>query len=190
MEILCRPEIFVLDFNNVFEKLKIQRTDIILTIIELAIYQKNYNLEGSNKTISFWENARYIEDIKDIIKIYKADTLRKFWYIIRQCKDIQKFIEVVQNHTYIINNMKYHLLSIIKIINKFIIGHNINFELFVSTINKKVKTNRKPNKKEVEDDTSLSSFDDTPIQQGKKHIAKIRDKLLSTEIYKVYFTDI
>ena len=190
MEILCKPEIFVIDFNNVFEKNIIQRTDIILTIIELAIYPNKYKLEGSNKTIRFWKKAKYIEAIKDIIMFYRADTLRKFWYIIRKCKDIQKYIEVLQNYSYIINNMKYHLLTIIKMISKFIIGHNINFESFITKINKNVNLSRNSIKKEIEDNASLSSFDDLSLQQNKKHIAKIRDKLLSTEIYKVYYTDI
>ena len=190
MEILCRPEIFVLDFNNVFEKIKIERTDIILAIIELAIYQDKYNLKGSNKTLHFWKNAKNIKDINNIIRSYRADTLRKFWYIIRKCKDVQKYIQVVQNYTYIINNMKYNLLTIIRIISQFITGHNINFEFFVTTIKTKVNIYRKPNKNEVEDDISLASFDDILIEQDEKQIAKITKKLLSTEIYKVYFTDI
>jgi NACalpha-BTF3-like transcription factor len=77
--------------------------------------------------------------LKKIFKDFKSETLRKYWKIIRQTGDNDKFIEVVKQNEKFINNPVLRLLPIINTISSYIITppKNQNFEDYFISINPK-----------------------------------------------------
>ena len=129
----------IMDLPRLSVKSKITHSDIILSILEICTFNKKYNYECSNNTKAFWD--RVVEEgiLKKIFKDFKSETLRKYWKIIRQTGDNDKFIEVVKQNEKFINNPVLRLLPIINTISSYIITppKNQNFEDYFISINPK-----------------------------------------------------
>ena len=129
----------IMDLPRLSVKSNITHSDIILSILEICTFNKKYNYECSNNTKAFWD--RVVEEgiLKKIFKDFKSETLRKYWKIIRQTGDNDKFIEVVKQNEKFINNPVLRLLPIINTISSYIITppKNQNFEDYFISINPK-----------------------------------------------------
>ena len=152
----------IMDLPRLSVKSNITHSDIILSILEICTFNKKYNYECSNNTKAFWD--RVVEEgiLKKIFKDFKSETLRKYWKIIRQTGDNDKFIEVVKQNEKFINNPVLRLLPIINTISSYIITppKNQNFEDYFISINPK----------EMKE---LQKIEPTQEKKEKKQIKKI-----------------
>ena len=90
---------YLLYDNNIFDNsnLKsishINKIDFILALIDININPKKYKYVKIRKTIRFWN---YIKRDKNFSRLFgfKPETLKKYWYLIRNSGNICKFVEI------------------------------------------------------------------------------------------------
>lgn len=132
----------IINFVDISYKKQKSKTDILSSIIELCAVKGKYkycSLSGTTK--AFWETIINIKLFKLIFNGYTSETLRKYWRAIRRCKNIVKFVEIIQANSSIINTSNINLSSIIEAISSFIIsGGEMDFQDF---FNKNIKGKRK-----------------------------------------------
>ena len=133
----------IIDLNELSNCSKINNSDIILSILEICTFNKRYNYECSNNTKSFWDRVVQEEVLKKIFKNFKPETLRKYWKLIREAGDINKYIETIRTYSKIINNPKYKLLQIINCISSFIKSGEEDFKKYFSIFDPKQKIETK-----------------------------------------------
>ena len=121
----------IMDLPKLSFKTNITNSDIMLAIFEICTFNKKYNYECSNNTKAFWDRVVDEGILKKIFKNFKSETLRKYWKIIRQTGDNEKFI----------NNPVFKLLPIINGISSYIQTNpeKKNFEEYFTSINSKDK---------------------------------------------------
>ena len=136
-------EDIIIDLNELSNCDKINNSDIILAILEICTYNKRYNYECSNNTKSFWDRVVKEEVLKKIFKNFKPETLRKYWKIIREAGDSNKYIEIVKNSTKVINSPKLKLLQIINCISSFIKSGEDDFFKYLKNFDPKQKIDTK-----------------------------------------------
>ena len=110
----------IMDLPKLSTKSYITNTDIILSILEICTFNKRYNYDCSNNTKAFWDRVVKEGILKKIFKNFKSETLRKYWKIIRQTGNNDKYLEVVKQNEDFINNNGFKLLPIINTISTFI----------------------------------------------------------------------
>ena len=113
-------EEIIIDLNELSNSQKINNSDIILSILEICTFNKRYNYECSNNTKAFWDRVVKEGILKKIFKNFKSETLRKYWKIIRQAGNNDRYIEVVKENEIFINNNGFKLLPIVNTISTFI----------------------------------------------------------------------
>ena len=109
-----------MDLPKLSMQTNITNSDIILAIFEICTFNKKYNYECSNNTKAFWDRVVKEGILKKIFKNFKSETLRKYWKIIRQTQNNEKFMEIVRQNEKFINNPLYKLLPIINGISQYI----------------------------------------------------------------------
>ena len=112
----------IIELEALSLKSNIKNSEIILSIIEICSFKKKYNYTCSNNTKSAWERVIKNNILKKNFKNYKSETLRKYWAIIRQTKNNNKFIEIVRQNENFINNQAFKLLQLINRISVYIIS--------------------------------------------------------------------
>ena len=110
----------IMDLPKLSTKSYITNTDIILSILEICTFNKRYNYDCSNNTKAFWDRVVKEGILKKIFKNFKSETLRKYWKIIRQTGNNDKYLEIVKQNEDFINNNGFKLLPIINTISTFI----------------------------------------------------------------------
>ena len=124
----------IMDLPKLSMQTNITNSDIILAIFEICTFNKKYNYECSNNTKAFWDRVVKEGILKKIFKNFKSETLRKYWKIIRQTQNNEKFMEIVRkNENYIIqkglnfqeDKEKEIILQIIRILSESF--KNLNF---------------------------------------------------------------
>ena len=116
--ILNIPE-FITTLNNKENKL-ISNTDMILFILELCLNSSQFNLKGDNSSRKFWEEVGKLKELSPITNIFKPETLRKYWRLLRNIKKPKKIINILTENENLINNENIKLLSSINIIYDYI----------------------------------------------------------------------
>ena len=99
--ILNIPE-FISKINN-NEPNTISNSNMILFMLELCINSSQFNLTGDNSSRKFWEEVGKIKDISPITKIFKPETLRKYWRLLRNIKKPKKIINILTENQNLIN---------------------------------------------------------------------------------------
>ena len=142
----------IIDLPKLSMQSEIKNSDIILAILEICTFNKKYNYDCSNNTKAFWD--RVVEEgiLKKIFKNFKSETLRKYWKIIRNAGNTEKFVEAVRKNEKFINNPVFKLLPLINAIAYYIQTDEKNFEEFFAVFNAKNKKNFSP-KVEKEENT-------------------------------------
>lgn len=127
----------IMDLPKLSFKTNITNSDIMLAIFEICTFNKKYNYECSNNTKAFWDRVVDEGILKKIFKNFKSETLRKYWKIIRQTGDNDKFMEIIRNNENFINNPNFKLLPIINGISNYITSppEGQTFEEYFNSIN-------------------------------------------------------
>ena len=134
----------IIDLMKLSTQHEIKNSEIILAIIEICTFNKKYNYDCSNNTKAFWD--RVVEEgiLKKIFKSFKGETLRKYWKIIRNAGNNEKFVEAVRKNEKFINNPVFKLLPLVNAIAYYIQTDEKNFEDFFTEFNAKTKKSSVP----------------------------------------------
>ena len=156
----------IMDLPKLSFKTNITNSDIMLAIFEICTFNKKYNYECSNNTKAFWDRVVDEGILKKIFKNFKSETLRKYWKIIRQTGDNDKFMEIIRNNENFINNPNFKLLPIINGISNYITSppKDQTFEEYFNSINS-------PKEKKVE-----KKEENTSDKKERKKIVKKDEK--------------
>lgn len=84
------PEEFVniTDLSNKSKTQKLSSRDIILCMLEITQNSKKYLNKYSNKSKVFWFNIFAKEEFRKIFKYFKPETIKKYWCILSEVKDL------------------------------------------------------------------------------------------------------
>ena len=155
----------IIDLPKLSMQSEIKNSDIILAILEICTFNKKYNYDCSNNTKAFWDRVVQEEILKKIFKNFKSETLRKYWKIIRNAGNTEKFVEAVRKNEKFINNPVFKLLPLINAIAYYIQTEETNFEEFFSVFNSKNKKNFSP---KVEKEESKEKNNDNNLLGNKR----------------------
>ena len=146
----------IIDLPKLSMQSEIRNSDIILAILEICTFNKKYNYDCSNNTKAFWD--RVVEEgiLKKIFKNFKSETLRKYWKIIRNAGNTEKFVEAVRKNEKFINNPVFKLLPLINALAYYIQTDEKDFEEFFGVFNAKNKKNFSPKGEKEENNEKKS----------------------------------
>ena len=146
----------IIDLPKLSMQSEIRNSDIILAILEICTFNKKYNYDCSNNTKAFWD--RVVEEgiLKKIFKNFKSETLRKYWKIIRNAGNTEKFVEAVRKNEKFINNPVFKLLPLINALAYYIHTDEKDFEEFFGVFNAKNKKNFSPKVEKEENNEKKS----------------------------------
>ena len=116
--ILNIPEFITKVKNN--EPNTISNSNMILFMLELCLNSAQFHLTGDNSSRKFWQEVGKIKDISPITRLFKPETLRKYWRLLRNIKKPKKIINILTENENLINNENIKLLSSINIIYDYI----------------------------------------------------------------------
>ena len=166
----------IIDISSLVNKESLKNSDYILVIIEICQNARKYKLGFSNTSKNFWDEVMEKEEIGKILRLFKAETIRKYWRVIREAKATEKIIEIVKENSDIINNPSFKLLPIINHIVSFINSKEDSFEEFLKKSEKKPKSiTQQKREKPNEQFLSHKRKADTNIDNIEEDI-KILDK--------------
>ena len=167
----------IIDLQNLAKNEDIKNSDIILSILEICTFNKKYNYDCSNNTKAFWDRVVDEDILKKIFKNFKAETLRKYWKIIRQTGNNDRYIEVVKENENFINNNGFKLLPIVNTISTFITSppKDKNFEEYFIEMNP--KEIKEMNKKEhIKEEEETKDEKKPRIKKIEKYEKELNDK--------------
>lgn len=166
----------IIDISSLVNKENLKNSDYILVIIEICQNARKYKLGFSNTSKNFWDEVMEKEEIGKILRLFKAETIRKYWRVIREAKATEKIIEIVKENSDIINNPSFKLLPIINHIVSFINSKEDSFKEFLKKSEKKPKSiTQQKREKPNEQFLSHKRKADTNIDNIEEDI-KILDK--------------
>jgi hypothetical protein len=88
----------VINLTELNNKTSISNTEMILAILEICLNKKNYFIFQQNNTRSFWNVVYEKTEWENILKKFQAETLRKYWRIIRDTNQFREVIELVHQY--------------------------------------------------------------------------------------------
>ena len=155
----------IMDLPKLSMQTNITNSDIILAIFEICTFNKKYNYECSNNTKAFWDRVVKEGILKKIFKNFKSETLRKYWKIIRQTQNNEKFMEIVRQNEKFINNPLYKLLPIINGISQYITSPPDEKQTFEEYF---LSTNTPKEKKPVSKEENHSERKEKKVKEKKE----------------------
>ena len=181
--ILNIPE-FISTLNNKENKL-ISNTDMILFILELCLNSSQFNLKGDNSSRKFWEEVGKLKELSPITNIFKPETLRKYWRLLRNIKKPKKIINILNEHKNLINNENIKLLASINIIYDFIFFPKKGIEFYINKYCGKILDKAKKSRKVK--DMSIDEQIDEIISEFEKAFPLMKKEEIVEKLYKNNF---
>ena len=181
--ILNIPE-FISTLNNKENKL-ISNTDMILFILELCLNSSQFNLKGDNSSRKFWEEVGKLKELSPITKIFKPETLRKYWRLLRNIKKPKKIINILNEHKNLINNENIKLLASINIIYDFIFFPKKGIEFYINKYCGKILDKAKKSRKVK--DMSIDEQIDEIISEFEKAFPLMKKEEIVEKLYQNNF---
>ena len=181
--ILNIPE-FISTLNNEENKL-ISNTDMILFILELCLNSSQFNLKGDNSSRKFWEEVGKLKELSPITKIFKPETLRKYWRLLRNIKKPKKIINILNEHKNLINNENIKLLASINIIYDFILFPKKGIEFYINKYCGKILDKAKKSRKVK--DMSIDEQIDEIISEFEKAFPLMKKGEIVEKLYQNNF---
>lgn len=181
--ILNIPE-FISTLNNEENKL-ISNTDMILFILELCLNSSQFNLKGDNSSRKFWEEVGKLKELSPITKIFKPETLRKYWRLLRNIKKPKKIINILNEHKNLINNENIKLLASINIIYDFILFPKKGIDFYINKYCGKILDKAKKSRKVK--DMSIDEQIDEIISEFEKAFPLMKKGEIVEKLYQNNF---
>ena len=101
---------------NSDNNISISNSDMILIILEICLNSSQFEINEDNSSRAFWEEIAKKEILFPITNIFKTETLRKYWRILRNVNKPKKIINIVKEYKDKLNNENIKLLSSINIV--------------------------------------------------------------------------
>lgn len=116
------------------ENTTILNTDMILFIYEICLNSSQFNIRKdiNNSSRLFWIEIGRIKLLNPITNIYKPETLRKYWRILRNAKNSKKILNMINIYKNKLNNENIKLLSCINIICNFVMNPKKNIDTLIN----------------------------------------------------------
>ena len=148
----------------------ILNSDVLLIIIEVATNSALYGLTLSNKSRQFWNLLNENKTFDKVLTIFKTETLRKYWRIISEVSNLDKFISTVNKYKDNINNTSLKVLTIIVAIKDYLSGKIKDFATYLETPDKPSNINnpRPQRTKAPRLDDDDESFEDPQLLNTKR----------------------
>jgi hypothetical protein len=181
--ILNIPE-FISTLNNKENKL-ISNTDMIMFILELCLNSSQFNLKGDNSSRKFWEEVGKLKELSPITNIFKPETLRKYWRLLRNIKKPKKIINILNEHKNLINNENIKLLASINIIYDFIFFPKKGIEFYINKYCGKILDKAKKSRKVK--DMSIDEQIDEIISEFEKAFPLMKKEEIVEKLYQNNF---
>ena len=181
--ILNIPE-FITTLNNKENKL-ISNTDMILFILELCLNSSQFNLKGDNSSRKFWEEVGKLKELSPITKIFKPETLRKYWRLLRNIKKPKKIINILNEYKNLINNENIKLLASINIIYDFILFPKKGIDFYINKYCGKILDKAKKSRKVK--DMSIDEQIDEIISEFEKAFPLMKKEEIVEKLYQNNF---
>ena len=181
--ILNIPE-FISTLNNKENKL-ISNTDMILFILELCLNSSQFNLKGDNSSRKFWEEVGKLKELSPITNIFKPETLRKYWRLLRNIKKPKKIINILNEYKNLINNENIKLLASINIIYDFIFFPKKGIEFYINKYCGKILDKAKKSRKVK--DMSIDEQIDEIISEFEKAFPLMKKEEIVEKLYQNNF---
>lgn len=125
------PKTNFVKIDDLNSKTEISNTDVLLAIIEIATFTDYYSISYNNHSRFFWEDVVKYEDLKNIFRDYKGETLRKYWKIISSIGDVNKTSDLVNKNKNLFDEIQMKLLPIILTIKKYLEGQIDSIETYI-----------------------------------------------------------
>ena len=110
----------IININALKSKDNLTNSDYILLLTELCMNSRRYKVNFPHTSKHFWKEIKSHHMLKRILKVFTAETLRKYWRIIRDVSLNNKcFISFITQHEHIINNPSMKLLPILQAISAY-----------------------------------------------------------------------
>ena len=181
--ILNIPE-FISTLNNKENNL-ISNTDMIMFILKLCLNSSQFNLKGDNSSRKFWEEVGKLKELSPITKIFKPETLRKYWRLLRNIKKPKKIINILNEHKNLINNENIKLLASINIIYDFIFFPKKGIEFYINKYCGKILDKAKKSRKVK--DMSIDEQIDEIISEFEKAFPLMKKGEIVEKLYQNNF---
>lgn len=155
----------IISFKTLFGKEEITNSDLILSIIEICINPFKYKHQSSPSSANFWSLVYDNQYLFHVFRKYSQDTIRKYWLLLKNCRNFDKLINTIQENTNLLNDSKCSLPCIISILLKFT-DSNLENEKFSMFFDLKSKQGKKvSNKKEKSINIEKDNVTETEIQK-------------------------
>ncbi len=181
--ILNIPE-FISTLKNEENKL-ISNTDMILFILELCLNSSQFNLKGDNSSRKFWEEVGKLKELSPITNIFKPETLRKYWRLLRNIKKPKKIINILNEYKNLINNENIKLLASINIIYDFILFPKKGIDFYINKYCGKILDKAKKSRKVK--DMSIDEQIDEIISEFEKAFPLMKKEEIVEKLYQNNF---
>ena len=159
-------------------------SDMILFILELCLNSSQFNLKGDNSSRKFWEEVGKIELLSPIFKLFKPETLRKYWRLLRSVKKPKKIINIINEYKNILNNENIKLLSCINILYDFILFPKKGIDFYINKYcGKFLKAKKTKSLKEM----TLEEQIDEILNEFEKAFPKKNKEEILEKLYQTSF---
>lgn len=74
----------IIDLSTLEDRIDITNSEYILAIMEVCVNQKQYNIKSLNLTRTFWDEVFNNAKLLNVFQMFKHETLRKYWRILRK----------------------------------------------------------------------------------------------------------
>ena len=182
--ILNIPE-FISKINTDANNQTILNSDMILFILEICLNSSQFNLKGDNSSRKFWEEVGKIEQLSPVTKIFKPETLRKYWRLLRNNKKQKKIINIINEYKNILNNENIKLLSCINIIYDYLMFPKKGIDFFINKYCGKILNKNKKEKSLKE--MSLEEKVDEIIGEFEKAFPLKKKEEILQKLYQTSF---
>lgn len=110
---------------------KIVNTDMIKIILEITLNSQKIGITKDNSSRSFWDEVSKLPQFEDIFRLFKGETLRKYWRELRQTKKYKKIIHSLNQYSNLLNAENIKLLSAIKIVCDYVTYPKKSIEYYI-----------------------------------------------------------
>lgn len=172
----------LVDIEELNKKDSLTNSEMLLVIIQICLNPSKYKLSNSTTTKSFWDAVMKKDEFKKLLKIFKSETLRKYWRILREINDMNLLIKTIKENKEVINNPCFKLLPVINNLLNFIKekkNDDFSLEDYFKSINennvKKIQSNKKQNKNHNLIGNKKQREEETPKKEKQEKKPKIQE---------------
>ena len=108
-----RSHVPIIDLFELSKKIDYTNSDVILAIIEIALFSDCYSIPYSFKSNHFWEEIVQYNELKRIFQFYRPETLKKYFRLINYHGNAENTAKIVKQHKNLLDDKRSKLLTIV-----------------------------------------------------------------------------